>query len=391
MRDPRRVLFYAVNGLGLGHVVRLLAIARKVRKRAPDTEILFLTSSEADNVIYREGFAALKVPSKNIREESGVRKNTYLKLIQSVVWSTVTSFDPDVLVVDTFPTGNMQELVPILSWDLRKVFVFREQREEMARRPALRDAMRLYDRVLVPHDEAHDVPVPEGVQPVKVGPILIRDRDEVLSREAARQRLGLAPAASVVYASFGGGGDPEVDRCLRLCLQAVREREDQHIVLAPGPLYRQSAQTRGRVCEATAPVTARGGKLPDAATLLEALGPRAKVLDHFPAAELYRAFDFAVAGVGYNTSHELLHVGIPAVYIPFPRVLDDQGARARWIVEGGAGLSLPAPDLETLRAAMDQLRDPGVREGMQKKARRLVPDNGADRAARTILDLGASA
>ena len=32
---------------------------------------------------------------------------------------------------------------------------------------------------------------------------------------------------------------------------------------------------------------------------------------------------------------------------------------------------------------------PGVREVMQKKARRLVPDNGADRAAKTILDVGA--
>src|SRR5690349_10863784 len=43
-----RILFYAVNGLGLGHVTRLLAIARAVRELEPNAEIVFFTSSEAE-------------------------------------------------------------------------------------------------------------------------------------------------------------------------------------------------------------------------------------------------------------------------------------------------------------------------------------------------------
>jgi predicted glycosyltransferase len=366
VRRPLRALFYAVNGLGLGHVVRLLAIARKLRRRARSAEILFVTSSEADSVIYREGFAALKVPSKSIREEAGIAKSTYQRLVQTVVLNAVTSFAPDVLVVDTFPTGNLQELLPILAWDLRKVFVYREQREEMARRPLLQNSLKLYDRVLVPHDEGEDLPLPDGVPVVRVGPILIRDRDELWTRDEARRRLDVPAEGLAVYASFGGGGDPEVDRCLRLVLSCAKEREDLAVVVAPGPLFRR-----------------------DTAALLESLGPRGLSMEHFPAVELFRAFDAAVAGVGYNTSHELLYAGVPGLYIPFPRVLDDQGARARWIEDQAAGLALSAPDLDSMRTALGRLLDPGLRRDFSRRAERLVPDNGADRAAREILEVAA--
>jgi UDP:flavonoid glycosyltransferase YjiC (YdhE family) len=370
MRRPLRFIFYAVNGLGLGHVVRLLAIARKLRARARDAEILFVTSSEADSVIYREGFAALKVPSKNVRVEVGLPKDAYVKLVQTVVWNAVSSFDPDVLVVDTFPTGNLQELVPLLTWEMRKVFIFREQKEEMARRPLLQNSLKLYDRVIVPHDEAEDLPLPEGVVAVRVGPILIRDRDEILSRGEARLKLGFADERTVVYASFGGGGDPEVDRCLRLVLTLALERPDLQVVLAPGPLYRpgSGARRRGEV-----------------EALLGRLGGRASVLEHFPAVEVFRAFDLAVSGVGYNTSHELLYTGVPAIFIPFPRVLDDQGARARWIAAHEAGVTVPVPDLDSLREALLDLLRPGAREAVSRNAQRLVSQNGADRAAREIL------
>ena len=76
-----RLLFYAVNGLGLGHVTRLLAIARAVRSLAPDSQILFLTTSEADWVIYREGFAAVKIPSRSILATAKLRPAVYTKLV----------------------------------------------------------------------------------------------------------------------------------------------------------------------------------------------------------------------------------------------------------------------------------------------------------------------
>ena len=180
LRRPR-LLFYAVNGLGLGHVTRLIAIARQVRRRVPDAEILFLTSSEAESVIYREGFAAFKVPSKTLRAQANIRPATYARLLQTVALNLMAAFNPHVLVVDTFPAGVIQELLPVLRWDARKVFVYRAQRPEAATSALMQNTLQLYDLALIPHHaDEEDTPLPPGLHSVWTGPILIRDRSEAL-------------------------------------------------------------------------------------------------------------------------------------------------------------------------------------------------------------------
>ena len=47
----------------------------------------------------------------------------------------------------------------------------------------------------------------QGLEAVWTGPILIRDRSESLSREDARRQLGLPVEGTIVYVTFGGGGD----------------------------------------------------------------------------------------------------------------------------------------------------------------------------------------
>ncbi len=60
-----RILNYAVNGLGLGHITRLIAINRWIRRITGalgiKAEIFFLTSSECDTIAYQNDFSALKI------------------------------------------------------------------------------------------------------------------------------------------------------------------------------------------------------------------------------------------------------------------------------------------------------------------------------------------
>src|SRR5206468_4057974 len=145
----------------------------------PGAEIVFLTSSEAEDVIYREGFAAFKVPSKNLRIQTSIRPSTYARMVQTVSLNLISSFHPHILVVDTFPAGAIQELLPVLRWDSRKVFVFRAQRAEAASSLLTQSALQLYDLAILPHDEgAEEIPLPPGLDSVWTGPILIRDREE---------------------------------------------------------------------------------------------------------------------------------------------------------------------------------------------------------------------
>ncbi|MCC6729538.1 MAG: UDP-glucosyltransferase [Chthonomonadales bacterium] len=355
MRHPR-VLFYAVNGLGLGHVTRLLAIARKLRSRLPEAEIVFLTSSEAEDVLYRDGFAAFKVPSRTLRAEARVRPATFARMVQTVTLNMMAAFHPHVLVVDTFPAGTLQELLPVLRWDSRKVFVYRVQRPEAAGAAAMQNALAMYDMAIVPHAEGEvEVPLPPGVPGFWTGPILIRDRDEALPRGRAREILGLPPEGPVVYVTFGGGGDRTVEAALALTVDALAGR-GAHLAAAPGPLYGGDALRR----------------------------PGMTPVRHYPMAELYPAFDAAVSAAGYNTTMELLHHGVPAALVPFPRQIDDQEARACRIAGEGAALCVSPLSAEGVRAAVERLLDPPTAAGLRDRALALVPANGADDAAAQI-------
>src|SRR5438067_2466635 len=84
----------------------LVALAWAVRAAQPAAEILFLTASEASHLIYREGFAAIKVPSRTAAATGRLRRDSLLRVTQAVAWNTMLAFDPHALVVDTFPAGT---------------------------------------------------------------------------------------------------------------------------------------------------------------------------------------------------------------------------------------------------------------------------------------------
>jgi predicted glycosyltransferase len=349
MSHARRFLFYAVNGLGLGHVTRLLAIARQIRRQSAEHQIVFLTSSEADNVVYGEGFAAIKVPSKTIRAETGLRPDLYAKLVQSVTWQAIGAFDPHVLVVDTFPTGSLQELLPVLRWPARTAFVYRAQRLERAQSSLLQQALPLYDRIIIPHAEGSEtMPMPGLVQGRVhwVGPITIREAEELLPREEARHQLGLPLDGRVAFVSLGGGGDREAAAHFHAVAAALQD-EPLTLALGAGPLFR--------------------GALPE--------GPHIRRLDRYPLAAHLRAFDCAISAAGYNTSHELALAGVPTVFAPLARGLDDQEDRARRMAMDGGGTVLSDWAPSTIRQAVQQvLSQPGPTPAPTASGARLAAD-----------------
>ena len=85
-----RILFCCINGVGLGHVTRVLAIARQVRRLAPDSELLVLTSSENAGILWNEGIASIKVPSYQAWERD--RRLPAPQLANALTAQTVATF-----------------------------------------------------------------------------------------------------------------------------------------------------------------------------------------------------------------------------------------------------------------------------------------------------------
>jgi hypothetical protein len=219
-------------------------------------------------------------------------------------------------------------------------------------RPDFQAMLPLYDLIVVPEHDA-ELLLPEGVQDrvVRVGPVLSRERCEMLPRGEARARLGVRPEQHCVYISAGGGGDRSAESHLQEVIGALQVDTSLSLVVGAGSLYR--------------------GKPVPGATALSA-----------NAAEYMHAFDAAVCAAGYNTFGELMFAGVPTVFLPQEKRADDQAARAQRACEVGAARVLAEGD-SVLGAVHSLLAAPSARD----VARTVVPENCARIAAAEILHL----
>ncbi|MDX1932970.1 MAG: glycosyltransferase [Capsulimonadales bacterium] len=364
---PLRILNYAINGLGLGHLTRLLAINRQLRRLsallAPHpAEITFLTSSEADSLAFAHDFAAFKIPARGIVGSCGLDPARYRKIGKQWVWNAINLIAPDILIVDTFPSGSFHELYDVLDFGQKNVFIYRAVRPEAALQPAFQTALRGYDRILLPAEQGeHGSPLPEGTgeRAVSVGEILIRSASEILTRADARLALGLPETGAVVYVSTGGGGDTSAETIFRMVIETAERMPNVRFLIGAGTLY-------------------RGREYPAANVVWSY---RQTMMEYF------RAFDLAVTAGGFNSVNELMHCGIPCVFLPQPRSHDDQERRVARCVAAGAGVSLPERTVEALTAALSELLEPERNADAARVAASLVPTNHALRAAEEILSL----
>jgi hypothetical protein len=104
----------------------------------------------------------------------------------------------------------------------------------------------------------------------------------------------------------------------------------------------------------------------------------------YPMSRYYRAFDLAISAAGYNAFHELIAGGVPSLFVPMPRQLDDQAARASWARETGVGEGVEGPLDPELETRLDRVLDAGRREEIRERIERLGIENGAAKAAEAI-------
>ncbi len=368
MEVKRRLSFlsYAVNGAGVGHVVRQVAIQAWLRDLCQafgvHSEHWFLTTSEADSIVFRSGFAAFKLPSKSIVEGAGIDKLAYIALAKQWVWHSVGLLRPDVLLVDTFAEGSFHELPAVLDVVKKKALIQRPVKAPFLGRPGQGALLHGYDAVIVPEHEDDEPTLREalGVSDGRLhftGPIIRPRRRDVLARADARAALGIADDAFAVLVTAGGGGDDGVSGVMDIIDAGFGDDDGVHVVYGAGPLF------RGRPRH----------------------GPRRTFCVGHDLAEHAAAFDVAVTAAGFNTIHELLYLGVPVVTVPQHKIADDQSARAARYAERGA-LRMATPQT-VIDVVAELRRDAEAREALSRAATKVMPDNHARDAALAVLSL----
>jgi glycosyltransferase involved in cell wall biosynthesis len=352
----RRVLMVSDNGAGMGHLSRLMAIARRL---PGDMSAVIATQSYAASVAHEEGFLTEYIPSRKVLQASTPR---WTALLRDRLAHLIDLHEPAVVAVDCLPHPGIVEAVrghPELTW----VWVRRAMWQRGVGADWITEG-KVFDHVLEPGEFAavadEGPTVSDRANTVQVPPITFLGENELLDRDAARAELGLddRPAALL---QLGAGNINDISSPIaRICRNLAGH--GFQLVLAESTI-------------ATTP-------MPQV--------PGAKVVKIYPVSRYLRAFDLTVSAAGYNSFHEQIGFGIPTIFLPNTSTrLDDQVGRARFAAATGVALVVEDPRSQELEEVLDQATRPEVRAGLIHRCGELAFENGGGAAAAWLSGLTA--
>jgi radical SAM protein with 4Fe4S-binding SPASM domain len=331
-----RVAFHAINGVGLGHVVRTLCLAAEMPALVPGIQLLVVTNARDTSLLARAGIDHVQLPPRLFEPHADpARVHAALPepLEEAALVATFRAFRPDLVVFDTH--APMRVVRALTAMGVRSVLVLRELRPEALQALVASRALLAFDRVVVPHDASEVDAAGFGDAVVElVGPI---------SRPVAP---AAAPSPHPLVVAIAGGGGQPVDA--RGYLRAVADAHllararvpDLETILVTGP-YAEPPRHLDRFAGITA--IASTPELP----------------------ELLARATLVVSQAGYNAIAEIRALAKPAVLVPGYRKAEDQRARARRLVDIGAA-RLARPEARKLATAIERaLLTPGALDAMR--------------------------
>jgi radical SAM protein with 4Fe4S-binding SPASM domain len=344
-----RVAFHAINGVGLGHLVRAVSLAVEMRALVPGVQLLVLTNARDTTLLTNAGLDFVQLPPRlNEPHADPERVRTALPepLEEAALIAALETFSPDLVVFDTHAPARVAQHVATLG--ARAVLVLRELRSDALRSFAGNQVALSFDRIVVPHEPGDielsllaDLPV------TLVGPIV-----RPIAKAAVR-----SASDPLVVATAGGGGQP-IDA--RRYVQAVA---DAHLL----------ARARFSTLE-TILVTGPYGEVPRNASAYHGLTVMRSCPD---VGALVAKATLVVSQAGYNAIAEIRSLEKPAILVPGYRKAEDQKARAMRLVRRKAAV-LAKPEARAIADEIEALLGNEAALASMTEAHRqapLVPKN----------------
>ena len=348
--DLPRVLFFNINGSGLGHLTRCLAYARRMEGRARP---VFFSLASAVEIINDMGFEADYFVSEFWSRSHINAWNRELAVRFGLMLEEVR---PSVVVFDgTWPFHGFMHAcdvyrVPFRVWSNRGL-----HKEDFEPVPVAETA---FDLVIEPGEIGTGFNIERSERPgrkVTTPPVMLLREGELLERNEARDALGLKREGHYALFSLGPGNLKDVSGIAEGLIGEI--------------------QSRGHaVVWARAPISVRDLPLPD----------NVLPIAIFPLVRYLRAFDCFVGAAGYNACYEVVQAGLPALLVPNAMLADDQARRAEMVSQYGRVVVSPCETSKERREAVARLLAAIENVPMEHPAAEL---DGAEEAAGEILSL----
>lgn len=351
--SPPRVLFVSSNGAGMGHLTRLMAMARRASTRVRP---VFFSLSQAVPVVAAEGFPYEYCPS---RGALGVPTGEWNKMFGRRFVAALERHRPEAVVFDgTWPYLGLieaRERFPEIAfvWSRRAMWKEDTPPEQLAKQP-------YFDLVIEPGEfaGAFDRGPTRQADAFRVDPVVLLDPQDVMDRAAARAELDLDPDRPAVLITLGAGNINDLSSDLGVVVAVLAEQRERQIIV-------------------TKPSISGGGANFDPA--------RVRHLSTYPLSRYANAFDFAVSATGYNSYHEHIAFGLPTIFVPnLLTRTDNQLARARYAQHVGVGRCVPSVSHDAFSYALAEFDDDSTRRAMAGACLAQWPGNGAEEAMAAI-------
>lgn len=353
----QNVLFVSSNGIGLGHLSRQLAVARRL---AAGQTAVFHTLSYAAGEVSRSGY--LYFGTQHHRA-TGMEQEIWNKALGEDYCGLIEALRPKAFVHDaTVVFGGTVEAL-LRNPDMASIWI---------RRPMWRAAHErflqhsgLFKMIIEPGELAgqlDDGPTSSRRgEALCVPPVLHTDPSERLSRQEARRVLGLPETGMIICLQLPEHTDPHI--------QAIRADILDRLLAKPDVI----------VVELKSPLTAGNGMPVD---------PRVRALHLYPAFRYSLAWDAAVAAAGYNSFHENVLGAVPTLFVPNEGdEMDRQELRAQWADWQGCGIMLRRQDAKNLDGPVERLLDTNERDRIASRCHIIGWTNGAAAIARQVDEL----
>ena len=297
------IIFYAINGTGLGHISRLNNIAVDAAYLCKELGLVpnfeFITTSDSPGLV--GDFLVTKYPSKTtINELSLPFKKTSAKIKAQII-SHINGFNPDCLVLDTNPKGSYGEFPLLREFSKSTVFIDRARKAESIT-TSTKKHIKLFDALIIPENKEQEASFLFHPNATHCGKVHGYKPEKSFNRSYVRKLFGVNNQ-NLIYISSGGGGDLKSEEQLKHIISSTLEADKTaKIVVGYGSFY------KGEICYSD---------------------PRVIPFTSNGVSKYFQGFDYAVSAAGYNTFEELKASQCPSLFYSLEKGLDDQDLRIK--------------------------------------------------------------
>ena len=318
MNEQPAILFYCQHSLGMGHLVRSLALADSVRRRF---RVVLLNGGRLPKgVAVPAGIEVVNLPPLGMNEagqlvshDKRISVERALERRRKMIRESFATLRPAVVLIELFPFGRKKfagELLPLLQaarqpetralvvCSVRDILVSQREKQQEHDDRAATWANEFFDLVLV-HSDPSFARFEDSFHPRIPLRVPVKYTGFVVPRAVVPRRA--PPKSTKIVVSAGGGfvGEPLLRMAIEAHGQLATDPQIEMKVIG-GPLLPQESWqllrslSRGRKrLKLVRQVSDLAGELSGAAV--------------------------SISQAGYNTCLDVLRAGVPALLVPFAR------------------------------------------------------------------------